>query len=61
MGTLLVKRYVPYENVPLWDASVDRTSEKIPLTVRCEWLGSVFRNQTPLVALGSPASERSNK
>ena len=30
VGTLLVERYVPYGNVPLYEnVSVDRTSEKI--------------------------------
>ena len=28
-GTLLGQRYVPYGDVQLWDASVDRTFEKI--------------------------------
>ena len=48
MGTLLVERYVPYENVPLWDVSVDRIylyiyeDTTLKLYLVWELLGSVL-------------------
>ena len=54
-GTLLVERYVPYGNVPLWDASIRRSYIwEYTINSRMVFVGlAVFRKQSPLVALGS--------